>query len=343
MSIEELNSNHLGRWKAYVAAHPNATFYHQAGWKSVIERTFGHRTYYLMVLRNGTLRGVLPMVHLKSVLFGSILCSMPFLNFGGILADDAEAQSDLVEAARSVMKATRSDYLELRHLQPTGMGLPTKTHKVSMTLELDADPEKIWNGFKSKHRQNIRKALKSDLKIRSGTIELLEDFFKILSIGWRNLGTPIYAMSFFEEILREFGASVRIFVVYHEGKPIAAAFNGLFRDTVEGMWTYSLREYSHLQTNYFLYWKMIEKACEGGYKRFHLGRSSTESGAEFFKTKWNAVPHQLYWEYLLSKAGTPLPQLQVDNPKYRLAINVWRRLPVPLTLLIGPPVAKYIP
>ena len=156
------------------------------------------------------------------------------------------------------------------------------------------------------------------------------------------MGTPIYRISFFENILDAFNNSVEIYLVIYKGKPIATAFNGLFRDTVEGMWTYSLKEFAKLQTNYFLYWEMIERACKSGYKLFHLGRSTSETGATFYKSKWNAVTRQLYWEYVLNKEAK-VPDLTVDNPKYDLAIKIWKNLPVAITRFIGPSLAKSIP
>jgi len=335
-------SDEFGLWTEYIRKHPQATFYHEIGWKEVIERSFGHKTYYLMAMRQDSIAGVLPLVHLKSFLFGSIFCSMPFLNFGGICADDSEAERELLDSARELLQKSQADYLELRHRHKVCQDLPVKTHKVSMMIELDPDPEKLWNGFKTKHRTNIRRSEKNGLVIRSGGAELLDDFFNIISVGWRDLGTPLYGKSFFRAIVDQFSNNVEIFVVYFKDLPIATAFNGLFRDTVEGMWTYSLKEYSNLQTNYFLYWKMIEKACIDGYRHYHLGRSTNETGATFFKSKWNAVPQQLYWEYILNRRKE-MPDLSVDNPRFQLAQNVWRRMPVPLTNFIGPWVARFIP
>lgn len=335
-------SDEFDLWTEYIRKYPQATFYHEIGWKEVIERSFGHKTFYLMAMRQGNIAGVLPLVHLKSFLFGSIFCSMPFLNFGGICADDSETERELLDSARELLKKNQADYLELRHRHKVCQDLPVKTHKVSMMIELDPDPEKLWNGFKTKHRTNIRRSEKNGLVIRPGGAELLDDFFNIISVGWRDLGTPLYRKSFFQAIVDQFSNNVEIFVVYFKDLPIATAFNGLFRDTVEGMWTYSLKEYSNLQTNYFLYWKMIEKACIDGYRHFHLGRSTNETGATFFKSKWNAAPQQLYWEYILNRRKE-MPDLSVDNPRFQLAQNVWRRMPVPLTNFIGPRVARFIP
>ena len=99
-----------------------------------------------------------------------------------------------------------------------------------------------------------------------------------------------------------------------------------------------------MQTNYLLYWEMIKDACLRGYKLFHLGRSTNESGATFYKSKWNAQTHQLYWEYLLNERRRPdLPELNVDNPKYKLAISMWRKMPVRITNWIGPFLSKSLP
>jgi len=342
MEITHLDNSDLPKWERYVDNHPDSTFYHRHEWKEVIQKSFGHRTYYLMTVDDGHVVGILPIVYLKSILFGRILCSMPFLNFGGVCTDNEEAETALLSEAGKIVKKSGGDYLELRHKKKSSVDIPAKTNKVSMTLKLDPDADVLWKNFKTKHRTNIRRAHKNGLEIRVGRKDFLNEFYDIISIGWRDLGTPIYRKSFFENILNAFEDSVEIYLVYHEGRPIATAFNGLFKGTVEGMWTYSLREFSRFQTNYFLYWEMIKRACENGYKIYHLGRSTNETGATFYKSKWNATTEQLYWEYLLNN-GTELPELNVDNPKYQGAINLWKKLPVKATQLIGPFLAKNIP
>ena len=143
----------------------------------------------------------------------------------------------------------------------------------------------------------------------------------------------------FWKILRNLSRSA---LSYYRQEPVATAFVGFHGKMVEGMWLSFLREYSKLQINYFQYWEMIKRACEQGYDLFHLGRSTAEGGGEFFKEKWNAVPRQLYWEYVLNKRQQ-LPELNVENPRYSLAIRLWRALPVSVTTAIGPMIAKSIP
>jgi FemAB-related protein (PEP-CTERM system-associated) len=236
----------------------------------------------------------------------------------------------------------RADYTEIRTLEPLPAEFPSSLHKVSMTLALQPDPDTLWNVFSSKHRTNIRRVYKDGLRVETGHAELLDAFYRVLAESWRQHGTPIYRKRYFADILNAFPQETRIFVAWQDQTPVAAAFNGHYCDTVEGMWAGTDNRYRHLQTSYVLYWEMIKDACERGFKHYHLGRSSVESGGETFKKKWNAEIRQLYWSYHLPP-GRAMPQLNVDNPKYRLAIDLWRRMPTGLTTLIGPPLARGIP
>lgn len=342
MEILQIDGSKAPEWDEYVLSNAESTFYHLFGWKNIIEKSFGHRSYYLMAKSGNQVVGILPIVHIKSRLFGSILSSMPFMGIGGICAENEEAAHALLDAADALLKKLKGGYLELRHRKKTNFQIPCKEHKVTMTIELDSDFESIWKQFKSKHRTAIRRSEKNSLKIKSGKSEYLDTFYEIESIGWRDLGTPFYSKYFFKNIFKELGNFIEIFLVFSNGKPIATAFNGLFKDEVEGMWTYSLKEYSKLQTNYFLYWQMIKSACENGYRWYHLGRSTTKSGASFYKAKWNAVPHQLYWEYILNTTNKP-PEINTENPKFKYPIRIWKKLPLVVTKKIGPYIAKNIP
>src|SRR3954471_19748568 len=58
------------RWDAFVDAAPEARFFHRAGWREVIARSFGHRTHYFTAERGGEIVGVLPLTEIRSLLFG---------------------------------------------------------------------------------------------------------------------------------------------------------------------------------------------------------------------------------------------------------------------------------
>lgn len=329
-------------WDNYITKHANGNFYQLYAWKEINERNFSHRCYFNAIKRDGQICGVLPVVFVKSLLFGKILSSMPFVNFGGLCTETPADTQSLLDSASKLAKDCNADYFELRSTEHYSNDIPTSTHKISMTLDLDADADVIWNGFKSKHRTNIRRVYKDGVSVKQGRHELLDEFYSLLSKSWKHLGTPIYRKSYFADILNSFPDNTRIFIAYRNDIPIATAFNGYYKNMVEGMWAGGLPEYRSSQANYVLYWEMIKDACERGYEHFHLGRSTSDTGAEAFKKKWNAYSKQLYWQYFLNHQTT-IPELNVNNPKFEMAIKLWRKLPLIITTTIGPHVARCIP
>jgi FemAB-related protein (PEP-CTERM system-associated) len=341
MRIRAADGADAARWNAFVNLCPQANFYQRYEWAHVNREHLGHRTHFLLAERGDAVAGVLPLVRVRSLLFGDVLASMPFVNFGGAAGVDEATEDALVDAAREYAERFRCHYLQIRATRPYD-DFQVTTDKVSMTVDLDPDPEALMRAFSTKHRTNIRRAQKNGITVRAGGAELLTDFYTTLSASWQYLGTPLYGLRYFQDIVRRFGDDVRIFVAYHEGVPVATAFNGQFRDTVEGMWAGVHPRFQGLQPNYVLYWEMIRDSCERGLKYFHLGRSTKDSGAARFKEKWTARPQQLYWNYSLVRAKE-LPGLNPDNPRYERAIRTWRRLPLGVLRLVGPPLARLIP
>ncbi|MBC7984422.1 MAG: FemAB family PEP-CTERM system-associated protein [Candidatus Obscuribacterales bacterium] len=342
LSVEVCEPTNRSAWDSFVGTHPHGSFYHLYGWKSVNEQALGHQSIYLMARDANSVRGVLPLVFVRSRLFGRILCSMPFVNFGGPCATDPPTYNLLMQAATTKANELRADYVELRSAEPVTTSLPVSLRKISMTLDLQSDPDKVWDAFSSKHRTAIRRSYKNDLEVYSGGAELLPIFYKVMQNSWQSLGTPLYALSYFERIMATFGEDARIFVCHRKQEPVAVAFNGHANETVEGMWAGGNPLARSLQANYVLYWEMIKDGCLRGYKKYHLGRSTADSAGEDFKKKWNATSKQLHW-YFHRPDGGPMPELNVDNPKYKLAIAAWQRLPMWATGLLGPPIARLIP
>jgi len=329
-------------WDAFLQEAPGASFNHLFGWKGINEESFGHRCFYIAAKEGGRIVGTFPLVYIKSLIFGKILCSMPFLNFGGPCAHDEETERMLLREAEDIVHSNGADYLEIRSAKRVAIPLPTSERKVSMTVALKSDPDILWTAFDAKHRREIRHAYKQGLHVKHGGAEHLDTFYEILSESWKNLGTPLYDKSYFRRVIDTFPDSVRIFLTYHGDVPISAAMNGYYAKRVEGMWLGNRSGERRLNPGYVLYWEMIKHACENGFETFHLGRSTVQSGGEFFKKKWNAYSTQLYWQYILGKEKE-IPHLNVENPKYRIAIGAWKSMPGAMTRAIGPLLAKNLP
>lgn len=343
MHIVRCDSSHDLLWNRFVASSPRASFYHRAEWRGVNERCFGHRTCYLAAIESQQVIGVFPLIRLKSLLFGNIACSLPFVNYGGPAASGVAVEEALLAAAEAAANEWRVDYLEIRSRHQLPARYPSSAHKVSMTIDLEADSERLWAGFKTGQRQEIRRAYKNGFAAQFGGAELLDDFYAVLSESWRDLGTPIYSRDYLAGVLHAFPDSTRVCVIYASDRtPAAGALIGHHNDTVEGMWLGMRDRFRKQLVGYVLYWELVKDACQSGYRHFHLGRSTYDSGGEQFKKKWNAHSTPLHWHYVL-RNRTAIPQLNVTNSKFRLAIAAWRRLPVPVTQQIGPMIARSIP
>jgi len=332
----------LDGWDAYVLAHQSSCAYHQTGWKTVIEQSFGHPTRYFQAIERGRIVGVLPLVVMKSLLFGRFVISLPYFNYGGIVADHRDAEEALLDAARNLATTEAVTHLELRHRAPHGLGLIPKQHKVTMLLPLESDVESQWRAFDPKLRNQVRKAEKSGVWIQIGGQELLDSFYRIFARNMRDLGTPVYGKEFFEAILRNFPSSTKIFVGRLQERPLAAGLITTFKDTVEMPWAASLCEYRHLCGNMLMYWEAIKFSIKQGSRQFDFGRSTPAGGTFKFKEQWGARPVPLTWEYWTAHAGQ-LPDMSPRNPKYQVPIRIWKRLPVTVANRFGPLIARTLP
>jgi FemAB-related protein (PEP-CTERM system-associated) len=270
------------QWQAYVSTAPGGSLYHRFEWKDVLESCFGHRCAFLAAVENGRIVGVFPLAQLKSRLFGNIACSLPFVNYGGPIGDRGEIVTALLDASRDLADVWKVEYIEIRSRAYLGDALPVADHKVSMTVDLADDPDVLWKAYKTDHRKDIKRGYNNGFTVKHGSAELVDDFFAVFSESWRDLGTPVYAKSYFQRIVDALGPSARLAVVYHEGQPAAAAFDGIHGTTVEGMWLGTRSQYRHRNVGYVLYWELLKDACNGTLKQFHLGRSTTQSGGETF-------------------------------------------------------------
>src|SRR5467141_3656332 len=127
-------------WDAFVARAEGGSFCHLAGWREILSDVLGVECLYRVVNDGeGEWQGVLPLVRVKSWIFGHYLVSLPFLNYGGPLGSSA-ARRRLVREAVAEARRSRVDLLELRTRHAGELDLPVSTRKIAVLLELPADP-----------------------------------------------------------------------------------------------------------------------------------------------------------------------------------------------------------
>jgi len=332
--IRQLSAQDMMRWDAFVEQQSDATFFHRAGWKTVLEQSFGHAAYYLFAeSAQGEILGILPLAHVKSRLFGNTLISTPFCVYGGSIAVSSEIIQQLDAAACHLAEELQVDCLELRQRRSCHNDWPSKNLYVTFRKPIDADPEKNLLAIPRKQRAMVRKG------IQAGLVSDLEDGIdiahQIYSESVRNLGTPVFSRRYFRILKNVFGSDCEALVVRHGHTVVAAVVSFYFRDEVLPYYGGGIAAARELKANDFMYWEVMRRASERGYRLFDFGRSKQGTGSFDFKRNWGFEPEPMRYEYHLVNVKQ-IPDVNPLNPKYRLFIAAWKRLPLPMSQLIGP-------
>ena len=338
LTVKLLDEDIVGHWDAFVATCPQATFFHRAGWKEVLERAFGHRAYFFYAERNGEIEGVLPLGQVRSRLFGHFLSSTPFCVYGGVAAVSAEAAAALEAEAETLARGLGVDYLEYRNRVPHHPDWPRKDDLyVTFRKHIYPDPEKNMSAIPRKQRAMVRKGIEAGLQ---GEIDGgVERFYDAYSRSVHKLGTPVFSKRYFQILQEVFGEDCEILTITKDGCVITSVLSFYFRDEVlpyYGGGSEAAREY---KGNDFMYWELMRRAAERGIRVFDYGRSKVGTGSYSFKKNWGFEPEPLHYEYRLIKARA-VPDVNPLNPKYRLFINLWKRLPLGVTRVVGPHLVK---
>ncbi len=312
-------------------------------WLSVLHESFGHAVYLLEAFDGDRTTGVLPLAFVHSFLFGRYLVSLPYLNSNGVLAADEATRHRLVDRAVQLADELRVRHLELRHEQAIEHPALTGqlTSKVHMRLKLPDFPGPLWEGLPAKVRNQVRKGEKSGLSVVWGGLELLPEFYAVFSRNMRDLGTPVYGLSFFSNILRHFPGEAELCVVRTGNTPVASALLLHGKGVTEVPSASSLREFNSTCANMLMYWNLLDRAVQRGQSIFDFGRSTTDGNTYRFKKQWGAAPEPAVWQYYTRDGRAD--DLRPDNPRYQRLIRMWQRLPVRLTRWLGPMIVRGIP
>jgi len=340
--IRELNESSAGAWDAFVRAMPEATFFHLSPWAQVIHDAFGHSVHYAFAEQDGAITGVLPLVRMRTWLFGDLLASTPFCVYGGTVAATPEAATALERHALELQRRLGVPCLEFRRRGAPDPGWQPRpplyfTFRKSIAITGD-DTKDMEKNIPRKQRAEVRKAIKRGLhSISDSNTDRLHGIY---AESVRNLGSPVFPRRYFRLLAAAFPREHDVTTVLHEDRPVAAVLNFHFRDEVLPYYGGGTREARALSANDFMYWEVMRRAGrERGARLFDFGRSKAGTGAFDFKKNWGFTPEELHYCYRLAPGAT-VPDNNPNNPKYRMMIAAWRRLPLAVANLLGPPLVR---
>ena len=326
------------RWDEFVAACPQATFFHRAGWQRILRDVFRHDTHFLYAEAAGRIVGVLPLAHVKSLLFGQSLVSLPFAVYGGVAASDPLAATALEQAAQDLAQRLGVAHLELRNIVQRHADWPTQDLYVTFRKAILPDEEANLLAIPRKQRAMVRKGIAKGL--RSEVDAGVDRFFALYADNVHRHGTPGLPKRYFAALQREFGADCDVQTVTDAaGRPLSSVLSFYFRDEVLPYYAGDDTAARELAANDFKYWELMRRSCARGLEVFDFGRSKQGTGSFAFKKNWGFEPLPLHYEYCLYKRDA-VPQNNPANAKFQLLIQTWRRLPIGVANWLGPMVVR---
>ena len=336
LQLREMTPADHAAWDRFNHAMPNGTFFHRSGWARVIKDAFGHKPLYTCAIRDGAIVGILPMAQVKTMLFGHTLISVPFCVYGGPVAADAETEQALLDHAQSLLQKSGATAMEFRHRDPLELppdwvsGPPLY---VTFRKPIEADHDKNMKAIPRKQRAMVRKGIQNGLA--SVADRNADRLHGIYAESVRNLGTPVFARQYFRILMDEFGEDADIVTILDKDTPVTSVMNFYFRDEVLPYYGGGTSAARGVAGNDFMYWEVMRRAADRGYRMFDFGRSKRETGAFAFKHNWGFVEQPLNYAFRLMP-GQSIPEHNPTNPKYRLFINAWKKLPLPVANTLGP-------
>jgi len=341
MNILELNKKEYVEWDSYVQSHPEGSPFHLSHWFEAVERSFGHKSLLYTVREKGKICGIFPVTEVRSLLFGNILSSIPFAAYGGMLADNANVFEMLLDQAKQLTKDRKADYLDLKFRFEHDTDLPETDLYFSFIKEISRDHDENMLAIPRKQRAMVRKGIKAGLVARFSR-DYLDDFYALYAKNVQRMGTPVFPKVWFANLLDFFDDSSNLLVIEYQGKIISGVLSFFYQDRILPYYAASDNGYWHLAPNDFQYWELMRYAVDQGCRFFDFGRSKRGTGHYRYKTHWGFKPEPLHYQYYLYRLHH-LPELNPLNPKYKFKIELWKKLPPRLAIMLGPRIVKYIP
>lgn len=320
--------------------HVGATPFHRPAWLRAVQSGTGQAATGIIAERSGMLTGWLPLTEVQSPLFGRAMVSSGFAVGGGPLAARQETIDRLCVAASELAIRRSCPTLELRSDQaPTDWGRISDKH-CGFVTDLAEDDDTQLLDIPRKQRAEVRKGLKNDLTITTGSLEKdRAAHYAVYAASVHNLGTPVFPRKLFDSVLKEFGENTDILTVWHGHTPVASVLSLYHAGTVMPYWGGGIFAARNLRANEIMYYELMLHARRKGCTQFDFGRSKVGSGPYNYKRNWGfELQPVIYASW--TAPGAKKRNIDPTDESFSRKIELWKRLPLRLANILGPPIAR---
>ena len=340
--VERMGAADRSTWSAFCDSREEATLFQDWRWSAAVCDAFGFEDCSLIARQGGEIVGVLPMVFVKSALFGKSLISSAFSVGGGILANEEEAAFALADAARDLARRNNIHTIEIRsdHAALVNWKAKNDAH-LYFAKRIPGDSEQALVSIPRKRRAEVRKGLAA---VEAGALAVthsasLDDFYRLYSQSLKNLGTPVFSKRFIQALKAHFADDMVFSAVLAEGVPVFSLCTFLFRNRIMPYYagvTPAAREWKAAD---LCYYRVMIDLARSDEPLFDFGRSKVDSPHVAYKTSWGFDGAPVTYRFALAD-NADLPEVNSANPKYKALSAVWTRLPQWAANVAGPFIAR---
>lgn len=328
-------------WDAFVRRNDGPPFT-EWGWGTAIESTYGHDRWYFLARVGDEIVGAAPLIHVGSRLFGDQLVSTAFASRGSLVLGDQYRET----AARALLDRTREladelgvDFVSLRSRdlgEEPHAAFDHRNRYVAYEIQLDEGADEVWDGLASSRRTHVRQGRENVSVTVGDSLADLRTFYRLYLKRMRGHGTPPHPFGFFEEIWDQFydEGKLRLYLAFADGTPVNATLDLLSKNWIYHWKEVSDYEYRDLDGGSLLVWEGLEWGAENDFERFDLGRTREGTGIYVYKKSFGGEKVWMDDYHYFPNGEDELPD--AESNEYERVKRVWRRLPLPVTRLIGP-------
>jgi hypothetical protein len=303
----------------------------------VLNEAYGYEPVYFIVIENGRIAALIPVMEVRSMVTGQRGVSLPFSDYSDPLLAPGMQLKDAIHTVRLFGKQRGWKFFELRDANDLGPDIEPSSCFYGHIVSLSPDEKKLFSNFRSNTKRNIQKAMQENVKTEiSQSLESVREYYRLHCLTRRWYGLPPQPFHFFKKIheyilSREMGF---VILASHRRKYIAGAIYFHLGEAALYKYGASDRTYQHLRANNLVMWEAIKWYAQNGFKSLCFGRTDmNNAGLLQYKSGWGARERMIkYYRYDLQKEFFVR---QASLPANGSLNKILRKMPIPCLTLIG--------
>ena len=290
-------------WDTFIDAGPSGLLFHKWDFLKITERYTGYRVLPCGIYKGRELVAVCPFYH-RQISGISVVFSPPpmqaVIPYQGIVmsrdyttAKQSKRESTLqvvIEGLREVIDDLSPNYLsikltpdyhDIRHFIWDGYQARIS---YSYTVDLTPPLETLWKNLSAKLRTNLRKFEKSGYYLEEG--DDLALFYETVRqrFSHPDMDIPMVAQGYFEDILRAYPGSVRVYHLYDRDGDLKGI--GTTQEYNRYLLWVGGPKIDGTSANEYLQWLLLKDAKEKGFLEFE-NTGANNPNLNMHKAKYN--------------------------------------------------------